>query len=51
MTDLAAKVRTGDRDRWVTAMMAGPLAPRLMVIYAFDLELDRRFGQVDPKAR
>jgi phytoene synthase len=41
MTGLAAKVRAGDRDRWVTAMMAGPLAPRLMAIYAFDLELAR----------
>lgn len=41
MTDLAARVRAGDRDRWVTAMMAGPLAPRLMALYAFDLEVAR----------
>ncbi len=41
MTDLAAKVEAGDRDRWVTARLAGPLAPRLMAIYAFDLEIAR----------
>jgi len=37
----AELVRRGDPDRWATARLAGPLADRLMALYAFNLEVAR----------
>ena len=42
MTDGCAELlRRGDPDRWGAARLAGPLAPRLMALYAFNLEVAR----------
>jgi len=37
----AELVRRGDPDRWATARLAGPMAGRLMALYAFNLEVAR----------
>ncbi|MEM6441708.1 MAG: squalene/phytoene synthase family protein, partial [Pseudomonadota bacterium] len=37
----AELIREADPDRWSTARLAGPLAPRLTAIYAFNLEVAR----------
>lgn len=36
-----ALIREHDPDRWATARLAGPLAPRLHALYAFNLEVAR----------
>jgi phytoene synthase len=36
-----ALIREHDPDRWATARLAGPLAPRLFALYAFNLEVAR----------
>ncbi|WP_439813926.1 squalene/phytoene synthase family protein [Zavarzinia sp. CC-PAN008] len=44
---MAAQVQEGDRERWLSALFAPePLRPRLMALYAFNLELARIPEQV-----
>ncbi|MEM1315339.1 MAG: squalene/phytoene synthase family protein, partial [Pseudomonadota bacterium] len=37
----AEMIREADPDRWSTARLAGPLAPRLTALYAFNVEIAR----------